>query len=252
MRAPNLWSGLILLAAAPGLLGQSKPAPPVPGTAPPAARPVIGTDVQDLIRRLIAKGAADPLSEFETQKEYDAKAAELLKSFPSTYRLIKSDNRNDFHYDAESQVMSTSLDPFRFPLTDDPCRKCFVPYAVTMKSVVTSSKKYPGTNGFGASMIITEDSIDEYGVLFAEESTVEPISASWPMMPDRAKMLKPNLRIVLSGKLTDSHVYQDSRIVPATFDNPLKLIIHKYYILVNVTDAAVLDASSGKTVHPAE
>jgi hypothetical protein len=122
--------------------------------------------------------------------------------------------------------------------------------SVVLKSSLKDSRKYPGSNAFGASRTITADTFDELSIGFADDSPApaRSVDAAIPMEADRAKSIEKNLRFVISGRLADSHVYRDSAFHAATITVPLDLTTHKSYLLVKVEAVEVVDLRNGTVV----
>jgi hypothetical protein len=67
-----------------------------------------------------------------------------------------------------------------------------------------------------------------------------------PMDATLAESVEPSLRLVLTGKLTNSHVYGGSDYSGATLDEPAEITTYKYYLLAMVEKVELVDGRSGK------
>src|ERR1700693_800722 len=117
-----------------------------PSTASPSRQ-----DIESVIKRLIASGAARPKSEFETTEQYHKRISLLLDPNQLVFLLPVGEAVNDavrFKYDADNQTMSAEVwgvsnwlvDSDNTPKEDPPL------FQVVVKERLLSSRQYVGSN----------------------------------------------------------------------------------------------------------
>lgn len=234
--------------------GQTPVKSPV-SKSPPRAIPAFGTDIQDLIRRLTLRGAVKPKSEFETTQQYEDRADALLEEFDKKYTFVKPYGELDFSYNADDAQMLA-----RVPLSvfareawlADPKSPRLV--SIALKSIITGERRYAGSNAFGVSRVITARTFDEFGIIFAPDSPtvygglIGDLFGKIPMDAARAKTVKPNMRIVLTGRLADSNIHETLTQTGATLDSPTEVKIHQRYLLITLEKCEIVDIRNGAVV----
>jgi len=132
--------------------------------------------------------------------------------------------------------------------------------AIVWSEQSDSGETYTATNAYGAvvqakkvKQVITSLSFNlpspyYYGTPGRHESeimgTTETVTFKVP--PDKARLLKPNLRFAVVVKLAGWRTLSYDNYSPATLDSPLDLITINRYLRCDIQDIFVFDQSTGE------
>ena len=226
-----------------------KPRPPTPADSVQAQSPQIGDDIEAIIRRLAAAGAASGKGEFETTSEYEKRLATLVPKDELVF--VVDEWSAPFQYDADKGEMTVwvSVYPKAFYLeTDAPKFPC-----MEVKQVLRSEKEYVGSNVFGVVKPIKDSQYDEFGIIVARSSTLTFEPGLWStrfafhMDRDDARARKQYLRFAVVGTVAEGRVYRDLDTHATTVSEPYRDTRQQHYLPLTVSAARVVDARSGQT-----
>jgi hypothetical protein len=204
--------------------------------------------IQSVILRLIAGGGRKEKGEFETSEHFSATQSALLEANNRRYIFLKdlTATGSEFSYDADLGTMSVNLREGFSHLIEPSASR-----TVIMKSVPTGSRRFSAKNAFNVSVIVTSSTFDDFLIAMTERSErwIKPINTEFSLTPERARILKPFLRLALYGTLADPHVYMDSFDTEAKIDDPQEFHTTKFILLMNIEHIDVVDSRTGKVVY---
>lgn len=243
-------------------------------TSPTASRSIVASipnadDIESLVRQLSRLGAR---GEFETTEQFQARQAKIVQT-GRKYAFALDREPLELKYDADEGIMwaSVSLE-----------RRMFAPeynyaYCIQMRRILRHSERHVGVNSFGVRAAFEARLYEDYGAVVSQASVfwlrtfsfdcpksgltadmersllVKAEPQFWARFPlqlpaDRAKDLKPDLRMMLVGTVPDVRVYLDSSFDGATVSNPSEITIKKRFVNFLVSAVRIIDAKDGRTL----
>jgi len=188
-------------------------------------------------------------------QQYEDRADALLEEFDKKYAFVKSYDELDFSYDADDARMSVEIPLPTF------AREARLPdlqsprlVSIALKSILTGQRRYAASNAFGVSRVITAKDFDEFGIIFTRDSLTVyggvrgDISGKIPMDATRAKAVKPNMRVVFTGRLADANVHEHLSHTEPTLDDPSEIKTRQRYLLVKLEKCEIVDIRNGAVV----
>lgn len=260
---------LLTLLAVVACGGQTHPPAAKPRSGPKAGAGIPNTDnIESVVRRLIASESGEK-KEFETTAQFEArqKAALItdrryafdIETYGYTFSNGPSENRCGCEYDADTETMKARIDSHA-ELFADPSYS--TSSAVPVRLSKRRTERHVGTNSFGAKAVFDSDFYDEFGIVLSRQSLAwlrslsaekDPnpfasLSFSFPLERNRAKAMKPNLRVVLVGTIPDARVLKREFYSGATINEPVELTINKFYVTFLLNEVRIVDSRTGQIV----
>lgn len=249
--------------------------PRIPKSTPISAS-VPGTDdIEALVRQLVALGSGKK-GEFETTAQFDARQSSIQtgKQYALVYVWDAFNNRSDCEYDADKRIMTVNMQIERkgFRPEYDPV------LSVLIKCVLRRTEHHVGQNSFGARAIVESRFEDDFGIVISEEAaswlqTFSSLSQeeaklkadeikllqkmypeahspafSFPLSIEKAKYMKPSLRIVLVGTVPNARVYRDESFDAATVSAPVEITVNRFYVKFIVKEVRIVDSRTGSAL----
>ncbi len=264
---------ILLLVVACG--GQTHPPAAKVSPTPKAVVGIPNTDdIESVVRKLVASGAGKK-GEFETTAQFEARRNALIPDREYAFAIDRAINC-EFDYDADTATMKASIDLLPYLL--EVASRHSTLLTVTVKAVPRRTTTQVGTNSFGARGVFTSRLYDDFGVVisrsffawlrsFSDSPAFVPISGltvesqedyessrsywltfPFPLEPARAKVLKPNLRVVLVGTVLDMQVYRNDTFSPATINDPMEVTVKRSFLSLAVSEVRIVDSRTGQTV----
>jgi hypothetical protein len=214
-------------------------------------------DIAALVQHL--SGPADKKSEFETTAEFEARRKQLLQENSRSFTFVIGIWDGDLAYDADSGLMLVMphlhYDYFNFNRT----------LTLWAQTITTRQYAADGSNALGISRRIAVGERSEYGVAVAEASPlfrflddkdkfnllVSQLPKrrwSFPIEVSAARLLKPFIRIAITGTVDGLDVYKESLHTSATMTSPVEDTLNKYYVGMSINELRVLDSRTGDTI----
>lgn len=192
----------------------------------------------DDIRTLVSLLPPLEKSEFETTTEYKLRV--LNRRIPERdFAFLLDRDRAPFTYWADDGEMKAAVTP----QPGGP---------IILKKTELSRSQYPGSNAFGAKVMITRTLNQEYS-LDVTSSSIEfppggPVRFAWRMIAQDAKVSKQFLRLVLVGRAAGKEVKKGTTFDKATFDSPIESITMYTIVPFSVREVRVIDTRDGAVV----
>jgi hypothetical protein len=270
---------LFTVLLAQPLEGQHKSARAVPhyvySVAPFAG--VVPPHFQGNDLRRIAAGlaASHPTRDaFESSLQYNARmlAAEsiplaggfasdslLAFVFPTEERLhtdFLGDMALDLGYDADHQLLTVVMQnsPMELKSEDEPAK-----LSIKWSDRTTSSSQYLGSNGFGATTTVYAENQTDYALAIPTKSTkfgldsngsaIRPISISFTVSPEKARILNRRIRVLVICKLVGlGPVSQGETYHTPTMESPLQSKTITNYLHVIPSEFWIFDIATGEVL----
>jgi hypothetical protein len=194
-----------------------------------------------------------PKSEFETTAEY---ATRSHPDVPAPLAFVvhsKPFNGVEMKYDADSETISVSVEPFTVPLGVGNARETT---GYLVDRIVRDVSHGPASNAFGATVTIEKTSQD---FLLLTRPTVGPLSGgvqfSFHLPRNEAERVKPSLRLLLIGsvapvqeapiKVKDAKA-NGFQLIEATLEQPFEFSTRYFSLNFDVADVWLFDERTGK------
>lgn len=211
----------------------------------------LGDDIEAVIRKLAAAGAAERKREFETTAEYEVRRAKVT---PHGQLVFVVRDATTFEYDADAGEMTANVKSGLRELFQGsvPCP------TVEAKSVLTRRGRYLGKNLFGITKVITSSDYNEFGICVDPSSPLKfdaefitdfgSTKFPFPMDRDDARAAKPFLRLALAGTIAMGVIHGDTDYHSPTVTEPYETTTRYYYVPFRVAEVQVLDSRTGEQV----
>ena len=212
--------------------------------------PFSGNSVEWVLKR---HGIA-PKGEFETTAEYE----DRVKAFQAqTYAFVRTEPEA-FVYDADSETFTTRI---YSGSTDVHSKIGWYFRAFDIHEKKLSESSYVGSNAFGAKALVTKTKWKRTQIVTDDTEDIlalnrDPIDLSLNVPRDRARAVKPNLRVALicSPRLDQFSPDPDSGVTgatgydiyEATIDNPSERWIYYTALRVDLLQIWVFDRATGE------
>ncbi len=247
----------------------------------PKRKPISGNvpgtdDIELVVRKLVTLGSGKK-SEFETTAQFDARqkgSIQADKQYAFVYVWDAYNNRSDSEYDADKQAMTVNMKIER---------KRFSPdydgvLSVLIKKVLRRTEHHIRQNSFAAKALVESRFEDDFGIVISKEAgswlqafarlppeearlkaddikvlqqmypELHSPSFSFPFSVEKARDVKPNLRIVLVGSVPNATVYSDESIDEATISAPVEITVDRFYVNFALTEVRIVDSRTGNTL----
>jgi hypothetical protein len=202
--------------------------------------------------------------EYETSEAYAARKRTIIDHF-GQLTFVLPPALSKFSYDADTKAFSlyvaTDMDFFDCDANTglEACSESSVVSAshdtIDINSKLIAAGSYLGTNAYGAKATVRTQTFSVQGIsinnlkdwsdLFKEGDLPIGIKASFPVDLDVARVIKPYLRVAISGKLAEPLVYR-STFTPGhpTLEVPYEIKKRGDYIPFVMDELRVLDVRS--------
>jgi hypothetical protein len=183
--------------------------------------------------------------EFESTKQFESRQSEFVKKpflgeiSPATKISISLDppqNEHDFAlaYDADTSQMKLRLAEKGFPIG------CTLSLGRTSRQ----TGSYVGSNAFGVKARVTKHEVTYFclGGNIGHE-------VAFPVDPEKARKVKPNLRVLLIGSLAAPYRSESSDYSEATISDPVEVSYSAYILHLDVEQVWVYDWMTGEIVY---
>lgn len=251
---------------------QSKKAPPA---KPAAAQPFdisatrlppkfAGADCVALAAAL--KGRIKPKTEFETQAQYETRIATADIDTPVLGQLRLNDPVAivldtlllQMRYDAEHQEASFSahdmfalLEPSGVHVMSGGDGTLLQSTVIGVKRKQLKSREYVGVNAFGARVRASETKYAVCGAVVVDPESPRlrfSFNADVPMEPGKAQALKPNLGVLVVGRLAPPYTAQLFGAKEATISSPDGYSMDGEGFVIALQDVWYFDRSTGEVI----
>jgi hypothetical protein len=226
-----------------------------------------GHDIKSLVLAVKKSDALDPKSEFESTAAYQNRLAGFHRTVldgritpESIFAFVLGDEdvrilpSLSSQYDADSQILKVSFKARvkDFLLADDRPKLSTIDF----KNELLERTKYIASNAFGAKAEVTNTYSESYGIafntdnwLFGNSSSTFEQSATFNILlsPDRARLLKPNLRALFICKLREPWFRHTVSGTDPTIDRPYETLEGMNYLQVLLNEVWLFDSASGKS-----
>ena len=221
-----------------------------------------GNDPEAILTALQRFETANLKGEFETTAAYNARI-ESLKQIPylgglmpdSILGFVLPTSEISFNYDADKKVFVGVI-----PLKRDDRIQCSGTYSsqgldCRTLTLVEKSKKtaYLGQNTFGATAKITAFLVTNIGLNFYEaeslprqDITNQAYRMAVPIDPVKAISIKPNLRILFIGKLSNMNYTHDYSKKDATIQSPTQIVAEHFRLHFIVKEICAFNGLFGE------
>lgn len=168
----------------------------------------------------------------------------------------------DIKYDADTSKLTVALKAERSYITYDEAARFTENLKVREKYAAkeafnsrysflkldgnTTSRNYSGTNGFGASIEVSEMVVHEDGLTFSMPDFSSNLPVTIICSPDKAKKLKESLYVLVLAQLEEPFYAKGFEGRNATFDNPSSFYVVQNYIHVRVVGLLFYDMKTGE------
>jgi len=187
-----------------------------------------------------------PKGEFETTAEFEQRSRRTLDGL---HALVLQDVKST--YNADEEVMAVQVETTEFHPGLGVEREAG--YVVEARKV--SERKYPASNAFGASVIVTETSFETSGII----PKPGPLSggATFQINVPRAdaQRLKPDLRALAVVRIGDEQQppfgkgeANGFRFAEAKIDSPSEVNVMEFLLRAEVADLWVFNRSTGQVL----
>jgi TonB family protein len=249
-----LTAGLVWLIPALAGIGLSKPATPAS-----AGTTAVGmnrraqhvksgrlTDIVQVIRVIDGANASLKQGEFEPTVAFEARKRQVLPTRRSFAFVCKGEG-NLFRYNPDELIMTVMLQPIERSLSLPDTYSSRHLLSLVLDTRNWMFREYTGVNAFGATVPVSSSSHEEYGIVIAADSVIGRDSTiiSLPMDIQRAQAVKPFLRLVVIGEISDSTVFTSYEHSKPTLDDPYESIVQSWFLPFTVTEIQVVDIRSG-------
>jgi len=155
-------------------------------------------------------------------------------------------------FDADTQTLSIILRGARIDF--------LAPYhkldAVLVRSPNYDRSTYVASNAFGAKATVTELYGQAYGLAFdldswvfrASPSDARELTYTMKMSSDEARVLKPDLKIILVCRLSEPWLRTSAHGHDATIDDPYKVLVGDNYLQVIPEQVWILNGRTGQVI----
>jgi hypothetical protein len=122
-----------------------------------------------------------------------------------------------------------------------------------MSSGPASNRAYTGSNVFGAVQEVTEFEFKEYKLLIANSAAIpfvvsldpKRLHVEVPMPPEKAKEVKPQIRVMAICKLTAPFTSSGKLHKEPVHDDPISVNIDQKYLNVNISAIWIYNYNTG-------
>jgi len=221
------------------------------GSIPPG---YLGHDGKAIYKQLLRRRSELQKGEFETasafQERVKADSGKPLYGSLTQYSLLafvfapaNGDTSTGFtvQYDPDKQVLQAKLETWpthTMSLNND--------VALLWGVLDRSVEHYRASNAYGA-IVTVERVFTEYVALsFAKQSSLRPFTFEVYVPPEKARALKGNVRILVTGRLSDPPLQDGFFKVPATISSPYEMLKAYHYLHLILGDVYLLDISNGE------
>lgn len=211
-----------------------------------------GVDVEKLITAIL-KAKPPTKSEFESKADFDLRMTKFserkfLGDIGPGGRLAILQSVTAFpvddygekvvkvEYDAESEKMTVEMRSELF---------C----GLTLKRSIVPKRQYTATNGFGQKVTVTEVDETKMCLIFGDSGPVKfpllSLDVEFFLPKKDAASVKPNLGVVVIGRLTQPYSEEERNHERPTGKYPVEKNIVRRSIVLNVEDVWVINATTG-------